>query len=873
MKIIKPDPAEVLTRVFSNSANQYCLSLGLVQSFALHPAAAQPAPGTSLIWPTANKALGADAFLDEGFPKACGEFLVYGAAYPPANHTAQPISVKVTLGGLQKNLAVFGERHFNALGIPSAPEPFASMPVTPAQAFGGASYAQNPLGKGAEESLSERTGLLQRALPNIEMPNRLIVSPSDQPEPAGFWALPAATPQRAKLLGRFDDNWLKTRWPHIPIDTDAAYFQTAPQDQRLNGFFRGDEPITVHNMHARFPVLETSLPRARGRIFVAQRTQNNEPVFKELLTKLETVWLLPDQLIGLVLYRAVVAISEFDAADIDHVYAELEALSDAPESIERHYQKFLVRKGASLERNIKQTSTPEAAINTVDKPDNIVAEPKLPEPKSAVPPAPQTAPDPELERSLKELKELNQDAETKLSKLKQDGVDLSTLEKKMNLPKTNLPPNEAKKLIDESTARMRALFQNSGKTESELIASLKGKPQSASIAAFLENTPGGLLGLMDSVQQSTDKLFALEEARAKAAQEKQPAPPEPIIEVDEPAKQGDIERHTNLLHDRQWVIDRHARGESFVEQDLSHLDLSGLDLCDADFTSAQLAEVNFTQARLERTRFDDALLSAAKFTGANLSAASLKGVSAGKSEFKKCNLSRADLRKGDFSESNFEQANLDYSDLKSAIFSGSNMNGLSALGSVAEKASFDDCALTEANFTDARLKGVSFYGSVMCEVNLTDALCQRADFSGADLSKGKLSGAGLQDSEANSKTTFNQAVFLRADLSGASWAAPCLNEANFNEAVMNKADLTGSSMHRARLIRVIARETCFDKVDFEGADLTGINLFEGALRGAKLNGCKLQMANLYGVDFLNAHTDGCDMTGSDIERTILSVRK
>jgi uncharacterized protein YjbI with pentapeptide repeats len=71
----------------------------------------------------------------------------------------------------------------------------------------------------------------------------------------------------------------------------------------------------------------------------------------------------------------------------------------------------------------------------------------------------------------------------------------------------------------------------------------------------------------------------------------------------------------------------------------------------------------------------------------------------------------------------------------------------------------------------------------------------------------------------------------------------------------------------------LAREACFDKVDLEGADLTGINLLEGALRGAKLRGCRLQMANLYGVDFLDAKTEGCDFTGSDIERTILNVRQ
>jgi uncharacterized protein YjbI with pentapeptide repeats len=784
----------------------------------------------------------------------------------------QPISANVTLGSLQKKLAVFGDRKFNALGLGSTPEPFQRMPIIPENAFGGPSYAQNPSGKGAEESLSERTGQLQRGMPNVELPNRLMVSPSDQPEPAGFWALTAASPQRAKLLGRFDDNWLKHRWPHIPIDTDAAYFQTAPRDQQLDGFFRGDEPLAIQNMHPQFPLVQTNLPGMRARIFVSQRSKSNEQIFKELLTQLETVWLLPDHLIGLVLYRTVVTITEFDAADILHVYGELEPLSDTPATFEQHYQKFLILTGAALDHKTESTPEPTTIdISTKKKSNDNAADTIAPKPEIASQPTPTT--DPELERGVKELKAHTQDAKDRLNKLRESGFDFDAMEKKMQPPKTNLSPTEAKKLFEDSTSRMRSLFKNSGRTESELIELLKARPESAGLAAYLERTPGGLFGMMDKVEKSAQKVFAMEEEQLKAAQEKPPAPPEPTIEASDPVIQEYSEIDHGPLHDRQWVIDRHARGESFVEQDLSHLDLSGLDLCDADFTGAQLAEVNFTQARLERARFDDALLSAAKFTGANLSAASLKGVSAGKSDFNKCNLSRADLRKGDFSESNFEQANLDYSDLKSAIFSGSNMNGLSALGSVAEKASFDDCALTGANFTDARLKGVSFYGSVMSEANLTDALCQRADFSGADLSKGKLSGAGLQDSEATSKTSFAQAVFLRADLSGASWAAPCLNDANFNEAVMNKADLTGASMHRAKLIRVLARETCFDKVDFEGADLTGINLFEGALRGAKLNGCKLQMANLYGVDFLNAQTDGCDMTGSDIERTILSVRK
>jgi uncharacterized protein YjbI with pentapeptide repeats len=868
MKILKPETTEILTRVFSNAANQYCLSIGLIQSFALHPSAAQPAPGTSLIWPTAVEALGEQAILDEGLPKTNGEFLVYGAAYPPVGYTAQPISVNVTLGSLQKKLAVFGDRSFNALGLRSAPEAFQRMPITPAQAFGGPSDARNPAGKGADLSPSARTGLPQRSMPNVEAPNRLMVSPTDKSDPAGFWALTAAAPQRTELLGRFDNNWIKHRWPHLPTDTQDAYYQTAPSDQRLTGFFRGDERVSIQNMHGQFSSLEASLPGLRARVFVAQRVKIDETVFKELSAPLETVWLLPDQLTGLVLYRAVVALSEIDAADIQHLYAELEPMAEVPQSLEQHYQKFLILSGAELAPD----EALEPAPSVEDEPAAPAKAPEAPAKTIQAENPPPPTPDPELERELRELKAMGQDADNEMSKLKQSGFDFDALEKKMALPETGMSAAETKKLIDESSTQLLNFFKNSGKSDTELIALLKSNPETAAGGDLLANTPGGIQGLIDEVKKSAEKLFMLEDAQLKAEQEQPPTPTEQAAAADD-AEGQDGNAGAGLLHDRQWVIDQHARGESFVDQDLSHLDLSGLDLCDADFTGAQLAEVSFAQARLERTRFDNGLLSTAIFTGANLSAASLKGVSAGNSDFKQCNLSRANLRDGDFSEGNFEQANFDYSDLKSAIFSGASMNGLSAKGAVAENASFEACSLIDANFTDARLKAVSFNDSVMTGANLTDALCQRTDFSGANLSKAKLSGAGLQDSEANAKTSFAQAVMFRANLTGANWAGPCLDEVNFDEAVMNKADLTGASMQRARLIRVLAREACFDKVNLEGADLTGINLLEGALRGAKLRGCKLQMANLYGVDFLDAKTEGCDFTGSDLERTILSVRK
>ena len=41
------------------------------------------------------------------------------------------------------------------------------------------------------------------------------------------------------------------RHPGDPIEIFSAAFAAAPEDQRIDGFFRGDEAFTVEHMHRR----------------------------------------------------------------------------------------------------------------------------------------------------------------------------------------------------------------------------------------------------------------------------------------------------------------------------------------------------------------------------------------------------------------------------------------------------------------------------------------------------------------------------------------------------------------------------------------------------------------------------------------------
>ena len=136
-----------------------------------------------------------------------------------------------------------------------------------------------------------------------------------------FEALPATSPQRTSLLGNFNRQWLEKTWPHLPLDTSAAYFHSAPPDQRMAGFFKGDEVIEIAHMHPQYPLLRSALPQLRARCFVNRREGTAE-VFSEIETCAETVWLFPEQECGIVLYRGVSGISDSEADDVLHVMAQ-----------------------------------------------------------------------------------------------------------------------------------------------------------------------------------------------------------------------------------------------------------------------------------------------------------------------------------------------------------------------------------------------------------------------------------------------------------------------------------------------------------------------------------------------------------------------
>lgn len=196
---------------------------------------------------------------DVGMCKEATDVVLMGHAY--AKRVGDPfVDVSFHLGGLNKTVRVFGDRHWEKrLGVASIskPKPFDKVPLTYERAFGGTDISHtnpqfhenvptNPVGAGfrAKHSTSPVEGL---KLPNIEDPKALISSLDDHPEPAGFGFIGKSWKPRIDFQGTYDDKWMKRRMPLLPEDFDERFNNSASSGLISNGYLVGGEQVEIIN--------------------------------------------------------------------------------------------------------------------------------------------------------------------------------------------------------------------------------------------------------------------------------------------------------------------------------------------------------------------------------------------------------------------------------------------------------------------------------------------------------------------------------------------------------------------------------------------------------------------------------------------------
>ena len=159
------------------------------------------------------------------------DIFVHGDAVAPGG-SAKTWRVAVQTEKTRSELNVYCPRNWEpgllGWGL-SEPKSVDRIPLNYSLAYGGSvkdrsnnkvEYSQNPIGLGFSTGYS-RADEMSIPAPQIECPSQPIFSIEDSPTPKCFSPTPKAWPQRLKLAGTYDDNWLQKRWPEMPEDFDA----------------------------------------------------------------------------------------------------------------------------------------------------------------------------------------------------------------------------------------------------------------------------------------------------------------------------------------------------------------------------------------------------------------------------------------------------------------------------------------------------------------------------------------------------------------------------------------------------------------------------------------------------------------------------
>ena len=322
MKIIKDSKTALLIKSFLLD-NKDHLSVTAMHYFDL--ARCDEPLEEQAMWKETMAELG-DVVLDMGMPKPNAEVLLSGCCHNLlVGESSSHVGVKV--GSIEKELYVFGERRWE-MGLISAPLPFKKIPLTYDNAFGGVSFAKNPVGKGYGE---------RGFLPNIEDPKHLIASQNDTTDPAGFMPYDVSWPQCSEKLGTYDEKWKRELWPGFAADMDYTYFNLAPDDQQQKHYFEGGESIELTNMHPKHHFIRSTIPQTTIRCFATSIEDDEVEKFQEIVMQRDTLWLFPELQRGILVFRGTIEVSDEEYSNLKYLNLKSLQSDETPKSLDAQY--------------------------------------------------------------------------------------------------------------------------------------------------------------------------------------------------------------------------------------------------------------------------------------------------------------------------------------------------------------------------------------------------------------------------------------------------------------------------------------------------------------------------------------------------------
>lgn len=858
MKIIKPLQLSLLYKVYEEES-RYKLVTSVISFFSF--GSQKKVLSEIDLWKFIPEELGQDAALDLAMPKPNGEVLLSAKFFAPDGEEVQAGKTTLQLGSINKTLHVFGDRYWQRVEadrwILTEPNTLKTIDISYTNSFGGEDFANNPLGKGYIKSLADTT---EDFFPvaNIMSPEFPIGRPDDTvTNPAGLGPYDLIWPQRYSKVGTYDEEWLNTRFPGFAKDFDPAFFNTAPEDQQIHGFFQGDETFFCENLHPEKSKIHSQLPGIRPRCFIHQPTKQDYS-FKEIPLHLDTIWLFPHVEKGILIHRGTTTVVDDIASDVSEILLAHEHLNDPLRDL-NHYRIALDKrldeeKGYLYSLNEKDL-IPDGAKSIMqelissgeDAMGEGILEKNI-QKKAAL----------QLESAREQIRLMGLDPDDILDPLPSETTDIGfdNIEE-LDIITTKMM-EDAKNKQEEMKKKGRQLSESMGLDFDKLLQDAESIPQKRIRFSATETIDKLRQIGLDNPEMEKKIIEAENQIDTVYREFGHHFPPVSLPEDDE----------RNQL--RATIIEGYNNGTTLSGKDFTGVDLSGLILKGidlhgaflegADLTNTDLSNADLRDCVLVRSKLSQTIFCNSEMDGVNLGQADLTG-----SNFSEANLGNAVFYQAKLANACFKDAKMIGADLseckgKKANMYGADLSNARFIESELDCADFSDCNLTEALFLNTSAKRINFTGAQLVATILVQFEGDESVFTNSDLTN--LSAAmAVTLRNAN----FHGANLLNANLRGADlWGS------NFENADLSGADLSECNLENSRFYRAVAKQTMFMSAILNNANMISINLYEGSLQKAQLENTDLRGANLFAADLLQADFSNARLEEANVQKTILS---
>lgn len=824
------------------------------------------------------------------------ELIVNGYAY---GHYAQNgrTAVQVSLNNVNKTLSVWGERYWSN-GKPSKPQEFEQIAVSWKNAYGGEGFAHNPHGKGRNYVQLEN-GSSIKFLPNIEDPRNPIEHENEEYPAVGFGSLAIDYPERNLLMGTYDERWREEEFPGLAKDFDWAYFNQAPQDQRLSHLSPGDVAVFT-GMHPELAECRMVIPELKAKAFLRLNKDKElkEGFLQEVELDLTTLWAFPHLEKGFLIFEGVVEVERWFFVDdiVNDLMGALEH-TERPRTLSYYEEVFGLRIDPHIAAHYADVDRQLVDEEFLGVKDRVVLGPALKN---------------KLKKLLKDLKELEQKqiehqaqyAHISLSDLPSEAIEfmqtdigdvLSTqfgeqvrsIEDLERLIDEGFDLKEQSMRLLEQEQQEKSFLQRAREHKKEIqqgqqspVTLSKNEVKQAKRDIKELAARHGIVEPDVLTQKHEFKSLGVTSMSDK------PSPHYQHYEEMQQAKREFL--HNSQEHSERRLLSLLSKGEeaspelmeidslSFYQQEIDDIEDIKLFLLknkyfneqqyqeyfiyDARISHCHFVQCDFSQAELNNIEFVNCIFESCRFISTKITKSEFESC-----RFKDCNFTGLEIEKSTlidnhFENSRFNLSNIMLSSLYEQRFTTCSLEQVDFLRNRLIGMCFDSCEMKQLSFTRGKLKALGFEKcTIESAAFVIEALIEQMRFSHCQLSKmffkthsrfQDLEIIDTSDRESSWRELKINNILIKnsfmenCDFSKTHLLEGELKRSSFRDSLWMASILERITLHKisfaeAVLMGLISKASYFKKVTFFSAELSYIDIDSATV----LDQCLMERAN------------------------------